>query len=323
MKTFVLAFTLVGTLIARSNEGLSFEDRFHEKLMEVGWKQCLHELDQYSENEQRYILERAVQAFGSDHIPRKPDRQENFEKAQSTLLAIPGHAKYYQDKIEALREEVLANSKKTEQELAKIQEEGKEYAGEWTYETYCENAFRTLARLPSPECVAVLGFYLNDPVGGDGRTLLGGKRRNPGDDASPRPTNSEGAAMAIRKLGIEHPPFPPYDDRNEWYVKVGEVDAWKTWWDEVKQGKRTYRFIGSNIEYGPDGPAGKEAIERARQSTKRDEERAAGRRKATPADDSVGQNTSSKSTFYIAAILAVCALVALAAWCLLRGRKIA
>ena len=70
-------------------------------------------------------------------------------------------------------EEVLANAKKSEQEIMKMQDEGLEFADPFAYELFCVNAFRTLAYLPSAECVAILGLHLNDPFGRDGKTLLG------------------------------------------------------------------------------------------------------------------------------------------------------
>jgi hypothetical protein len=252
-----------------------------------------------------------------------PERDDVITLLKSTLLAIPGHAKYYQDKIEAMREEVLVNSKKSAAEITKLQDDGLEIVDVWAYEAYCVNAFRTLAHIPSPECVAVLGFYLNDPVGRDGKTLLGDKRRNPGDDFDPRAINSEGAAIAIRKLGIEHPPFKLYDDGGLSRVRDQEVDAWKDWWNEVKEGKRTYRFIGSPIEYGPDGPASIEVILRAQRNMKRDEERSAGHKKATPVSDPVTVVTRISKPSSIARLVAALALISAAVWYFLRGRRAA
>lgn len=241
----------------------------------------------------------------------------------STLLSIPGHAKYYQDKIEAMRAEVLASARKSDEEIMKMQDEGLEVTNAWTYESYCVNAFRTLAHIPSSECVAVLGAYLNDPMGRDGKTLLGDNRSNPGDDFDPRPINSQGAAIAIRKLGIEHPPFKPYADGGLDRVRDGEVDAWKDWWNQVKDGKRTYRFIGSSIEYGPDGPATKEVIQHAERDRKRDGEREAGQRKSPIVPETAATVDVVTKPLSIAGILAACALTGAAIWYYLRGRRVA
>ncbi|MEI6178649.1 MAG: hypothetical protein WCS43_17285, partial [Verrucomicrobiota bacterium] len=95
-------YTIFGLILTGLLHG-SFEDDFHEKLLKIGWSQCLSELDQYPADQQRIILEKAIRAFGRDIPPREVERQKNFEIAQSAMLAIPGHAKYYQEKIEALR----------------------------------------------------------------------------------------------------------------------------------------------------------------------------------------------------------------------------
>ncbi len=251
------------------------------------------------------------------------DQKVVYGKAQTALLSVPGHAKYYQDKIEAMRAEVLVNFKKSEAEISKMQVEGLEVFNDSHYESFCVNAFRVLAHLPSPESVAVLGFYLNDPVGRDGKTLLGGPRKMPGDDFGPRPINSEGAAIAIRKLGIEHPPFPPYEDQGMWYVRDGEVDAWKNWWNDVKEGRRTYRFKGSSIEYGADGPASREVIERAAMDRKRDEERRTGKRHTNLGSEPDAPTRTTSKPSGLAGIIAACALISGAIWYFLRGRKAA
>jgi len=321
MKILILILALVVFYPNEEAHALTFEDQFHERLMEVGWKQSLLEADRYSLDERRYVLARALQAFGSDKIPRQPERQENFQKAQSTLLSIPGHAKYYQEKIEAMRAEVLVNSKKSEAEISKMQDEGIEFVDVWSYESFSVNAFRTLAHLPSPECVAVLGFYLNDPVGRDGKTLPGANRSNPGDDFDPRPINSEYAAIAIRKLGIEHPPFKLYDDRGLGRVREGEVDAWKDWWNEVKEGRRTYRFIGSSVEYGPDGPASKEVVQRVERDRKRDGERAVGHKKSTSTPASEAAITQTNKPYSLTWLIAAVGLIGAAVWYFVSGRK--
>ena len=241
---------------------------------------------------------------------------------KNALLSIPGHAKYYQDKIEFLRVEVLANARKSDDEIGKMQDEGKNVVHESDYETFGSMiAFPTLSLLPSAESVAVLGSFLNDPVGRDGKTLLGGQRDRPGNDFPPHPCNAEMATAAIRNLGIDHPPFPVPKGRAGESMSDREVDAWKGWWDEVKSGRRTYRFIGSSIQYGPDGPASAEIIQRVERDRKRDDERAAGRTKSSSGPESAPQATGIREPLAVAGLVAACALVGAAAWYFLRGRK--
>jgi hypothetical protein len=238
-----------------------------------------------------------------------PERHEVVAMLEQSLLSIPGHAKHYQDEIETMRAEALANSKKTDEEIMKMQDEGLEVVYDGSYERYSGMiAFPTLGLMPSAEAVAVLGHFLNDPEGRNGKTLLGENRSNPGDDFGPRPINAEGAAKAIRNLGIEHPPFKAPEGREREYLREGEVDAWKDWWNEVKDGKRTYRFIGASIEYGPDGPATKEQMEKLAKGRKRAE---SGRKGTTVEPE--GMSNPSKVPL-IALILAVGAVIASLAW---------
>ena len=205
-----------------------------------------------------------VMKFG-EQIPGHADPRwhQAFKHAQAALLATPGHAKYFQDKIESLRTEVLATGNISDEELTRLQDEGREIPHVTDYERYCSmTAFPTLQHLPSAETVAVLGHYLNDPVGRNGKNLLGYPMRIPGDDLTSRPCNARMATESIRHLGIEHPPYPFAEGRPGEYLPEKEIGAWKDWWNEVKAGKRTYRFKGSPIEYGADGPATKEQIER-------------------------------------------------------------
>lgn len=195
------------------------------------------------------------------------EQQQIFDKAQSTLLSIPGHAKYYQNKIESLRAQMLASLNKHD-----------EVVGHWaTYDDFRKKAFGVLGLLPSSESVAVLGHFLNDPESRDGRYVTG--ELIPRSDYQHYPPNCGAAYIAIANLGIENPPGGAKPDRRMHDYDLDQVDAWKDWWNEIKEGRRTYRFIGSSIEYGPDGPASKEVIQRVERDRKRDMERAAGRKK--------------------------------------------
>jgi hypothetical protein len=180
------------------------------------------------------------------------------------------------------------------------------------YDEVREKAFVILGQLPSPESVAVLGHFLEDPEGRDGEDLLG----NPihiGSDMSPPAPNCGKAYFALGKLGIEHPPIPPtkYEDV---VLNQERADAWKQWWSEIKSGKRTYRFIGSDIDYGPDGPATKEQLERIAKNQRR-EDRTSGNRGSAPAaseDKGTSVQTHSSSTYLV--IGAVATLLASFAW---------
>ena len=239
-----------------------------------------------------------------------------FNRAQTNLLSIPGHAKYYQEKIDKMRAELLANTKKTHEELKNMQDEGNDVLDEPTYLGDSQIALRTLRYMPSAETVTVLGYFLNDSVGRDGKTFLGTPLKMPGD-TGPHLCNAELATDVIRVLGIEHPPF----NDSKGVITPAEIDAWKDWWNEVKDGKRTYRFIGSEVEYGPDGPAATEAIQHVERDRKRDEERETGQRKTTISPEAASAAAMTTKSLPIAGILAAFALIGAAVWYYLRRRR--
>lgn len=250
------------------------------------------------------------------------EQKQVFSMVQSLLLSKPGHAKYYQDKIEYMRKKVLIDSKRTPQELEKMQAEKQEIIWESTYELFREISLRTLQFMPSAETVSVLGHFLDDPEGKDGKNAVG-RLIDGGEDYAPRPRNAQQAAKSIRHLGIDHPPFPAPEGREREYLRDGEEDAWQNWWSQIRDGKRTYRFIGSKIEYGPDGPASKEVIQRVERDRKRDEEREAGHKKSAVSPETGSAAATVIKPLSIAGILAACALCAGAVWYYLKGRKTA
>jgi len=192
------------------------------------------------------------------------EQQAIFQRSQTTLLQIPGHAIYFQNKLESLRTKTIEFSK-----LAEDPYKMKVNQAFGEYEAYQRNViFPTLALLPSSETISVLGHFLNQPEGRDGKDLLGRPRAH--GDFVPHPIAAGAATIAIRQLGIEHPPFRQRPGARDYEFSPEEIDAWKDWWNEVKEGKHTYRFIGSNIDYGPDGPATKEQLQRIERNRQRE-----------------------------------------------------
>ncbi len=244
------------------------------------------------------------------------EQKEIFDKAQSALLAIPGHAEYYQNQIEQTRTFLKDYKSLPKEERFRMEQEyrdrNEDLFDHTNYEGLREKAFVILGQLPSPETVAVLGHFLEDPEGRDGKDLLG----NPihiGSDMSPPAPNCGKAYFALGKLGIEQTPVPPSTDEDV-VLNVERADAWKQWWSEVKSGKRTYRFKGSNIDYGPDGPATKEQLERIAKNQRRDDRTAATRGSAPVDSDERGLSVPAKASTAYLVIGAVATLLALFAW---------
>ena len=254
--------------------------------------------------------------------PTSMDNEQKtiFDKAQSGLLAIPGHAKYYQEKIEQTRALFMHYESLPQDERRKIEDQfrkqQRDLGKESDYYGMRQDGFNILGLLPSPETVAVLGHFLEDPEGLDGKDVLGNPIRG---------LPSCGIACnALSRLGIEHPPEPATDFADSLQYR-DRVDVWKQWWQEIKSGKRTYRFKGSDIEYGPDGSATPEQIDKARQTQERDEKRAAGldRRMSVEAVGEKEAETMKPSSLLTMLIAATAAVLVSIVWYLRRKRSVA
>ncbi len=91
-----------------------------------------------------------------------PEKEEIILLLNSTLLSIPDHASYYQDKLESMRAEALENAKIPYNDLQRLRDV-KTVVLIGDYEDFREKAFGVLGLLPSPQAVAVLGHFVNDP----------------------------------------------------------------------------------------------------------------------------------------------------------------
>ncbi len=201
-------------------------------------KMVQFEQDRLIEDPEKRI--EALASWLSVVAPRPVDEYEwtLYRKTQDALLSIPGHASYYTNKIESLRSKIKS-------ELYDEDEQGN-YIREYRDH---QGAINIFGDLPSAESVAALGHFINDSEGRDGKTIIGTEHKI--DDGFQ--VNCLLAMAGFNRIGIEKPPVNlkqaiTTDNMFEY------VEHWKDWWNEVKAGKRTYRFIGSAIEYGPDGP---------------------------------------------------------------------
>ena len=254
-------------------------------------------------------LARIVRGVGQNFDQASPEAKDLLYQAKDQLLAIPGHAEYYRDEILAARLEYEAakagsNTDKSSwlrSELSHVQ----------------ANGFRTMAYLPSVETVRVLGEFLADERGYT--------------KVPPNPTiddleatgleqpNCKGAAKAFVSLPIVSKPLV----KNWTSVSFDDVPLWRTWYEQIKAGKRTFRFEGDSTEYDLSGPASNEKLSRIERDRMRDAERLAGRRKSSPASDFVSKALSFSKPSSIAGLIAACALVAGAVWYFMKHRRVA
>ncbi len=172
-----------------------------------------------------------------DHSPAVDDLYLNI---QQELLSIPSHAQFFADELERLRLDPKSNYERIRATyLAEI-----------------------LMHLPSPETVSVLGHYLGDmrdmPIDENPKyneAVRSGRIK--AADWIPLPQNAWLATYALSNIGLQNPPFEPVADYSlirfaPWNESLRQFRAW---WEEVKSGKRTFSFVGQEVEYRfkPDG----------------------------------------------------------------------
>jgi hypothetical protein len=227
---------------------------------------------------------------------RTVDQEVVLEKARSMMLATPGYGIYYLTRYRTIRDLVIAG-RISSSELDRARAD-----------------LETLQYLQSSESVQVLAELLSDTYGRDltrsadaPELLIEGRG----------PPTAKIAANGMRAIGIANGPSLP-KGLTEWQM----VDRWKDWWGEIEAGKRTYRFVGSPVEYGPDGPASEQTLERIAKTRKRDSERMEGRRKPPAVTESARTAAGENSNFLpVAGAIAGLALCAAAVRHFLKARR--
>lgn len=183
-----------------------------------------------------------------------------YVEIQKAATAIPGHAEFYRDKLDLandLRKAAISNA--GDNDVGAIDHGVKRHK----FMDARQEAFQVLRNLPSPETVRVLGHYLDD------------------EWVSPVPLEkphwfekplASHAAEALEGLPLVNKPV----NRNRLDRGDPEKDlrTWQQWHEQIKSGKRTFRFEGDPTEYDLNGPAPEEKLVRIERDRKRDEERA-------------------------------------------------
>lgn len=159
------------------------------------------------------------------------------ELLKRKLISIPGHAEYYRDRINAGREQ-LDRVRAGDTSTANLGSAMTDLANEQRY------GFQTLSYLPSVETVRVLGDFLEDERGRDGS--------KPNGELIGESPNWRKAAKAISLLGIANSATPPFTQIADY--EPGR-EAWRNWYRQVKEGRRTFRFVGDPVDYDLRGPS--------------------------------------------------------------------
>ncbi len=244
-------------------------------------------------------LARIVTGVGRNLDQASPEAKDLFYQAKEQLLAIPGHAEFYRNRI------------------IQAQEHLKNQVGEapWSdYHKEIENGFQVFPHLHSPEGVRVLG------------ELLSNAWVPPGNETAPLSGKfiplSVSATVTLPKFPLLDKPFKdPITQEN-----VGTAHAdWQLWYEQIKSGKRTFRFEGDPTEYDLNGPAAGQKLAHISRDRKRDEERQAGRDRTTVSPAATTPATASKHSKSMPVALLIAGMVLLVSlgWYFLNRRKTA
>jgi hypothetical protein len=148
-----------------------------------------------------------------------PSVEETFWRIQNKLLSVPGHARYFGNRIKYAYEPLKGTEPQNHINSAQ---------NEMMY------GFETLSHLPSPECVQVLGEMLSETW-----------RMVPTGGYTPPPL-AEPAMKTLGSLGIRDAPWKPITTRDDYQ---GAAPAWQDWYAKIKSGKLAFSFKGQASEY--------------------------------------------------------------------------
>lgn len=277
--------------------------------------------------EQREILERAQQSpddksleelakmiygVGMHLSTASNDTKQMHHEACSFLLTIPGLQERYRDRINVERakyDEILKTGNVTQ-----ITDQRLKWAD-------AKSAFAVMKYLPSVETVKVLGEFLADERG----------RMTVAPDASYEEKvevvdnlpASDYAMFTFDGMPIVAKPYKRPGASIPEREMPAALAAWRAWYEQIKAGNRTFRFEGDPTEYDLNGPAPRDKLVRIERDRKRDEERMAGHKRTSSGSETESAIRQLSKPSAIAGGLAGCALVAVAVWYLLSGRKTA
>lgn len=198
------------------------------------------------------MLARCLFKTSMQSIFQSDDRWVVYEEAQRAVISIPGHAEHFQKRIKDAQrafEQVKGNP--DSMAFGDLQQD---LLNEQMY------GFAKLGAMPSPETVRVLGEFLFDPWGLN-------PNAKPGEDYSVSDGETAHAGRALKALAslpLENRANATPADRTQYWR---DIDAWKLWYEQVKAGSRTFRFVGDPQNYSLAGPVA-EAREPQRREAK-------------------------------------------------------
>lgn len=281
----------------------------HEALAE--WRADILNSDILAQNKRIELLGNALMKISMFNIFQVAERIEVYDLAQSKLLSIPGHAKYFTDKIDEARRsdeeriksvEFTPDWEKYPQDSEIYQSNGWKWFYLWAnYANACSENIGILSHIPSTESVRALGNYLRE--------------RNEPNIKCPPPDTGRLAAEGLMRL-ISDGPILSSTAGSE------EVGKWRRWFDEVRAGTRTFRFVGSDVNYTLDGPADARTLERINRTRKQEKTEAVRERAAAQGSSGKAVHDSSKPGNSVAIIASLVLVLGSLVWYRFRmGRR--
>ncbi|HEY1120307.1 MAG TPA: hypothetical protein VGE67_01850 [Haloferula sp.] len=157
-----------------------------------------------------------------------------FRAAKGAILSLPNHGEFFSQALERAIDAEFA--------------EARDAASAVRVDPSRDVIYLTLAELPSPQVVGLLGDLLYDD-------------RDPWKDEPKsdyvRPfRNSAYAVDTLNRIGLEGVQIIEVKTTRDREAALGQ---WKLWYEQVKAGTRTFRFKGDPNEYSLAGPVVKAA----------------------------------------------------------------
>ncbi len=229
MKASYAVFAATLSFVNRSSVEMTNDKRRIESAQVALWEQKLTEARKLPPEERPAQLWLGLRNMGHRNAMdgRDPNVQVIYQKIQEELLSIPGHARYFADEIKRKQKEVAGYPTNTGPRVS--------------YDFNRSLFFRTMAHLPSPETIAVLGEFLSDDI--DTPRI----KISPNSDWGENPrANSFASTSALSAIGLREPPASTksYDADPEAHLAKS-----RAWWEEVKSGRKTFSFVGQKMEY--------------------------------------------------------------------------
>lgn len=271
-----------------------------------GWLELISKAPARPTSEAIAQLGQALVKLSMNNIFQVPERIEVFDTARTTLLSIPGHARFFANRV------VEARKSSTD------------FVADGEYHKVCENLRETLRQLPSPETVQVLGGMLKSDEDVPTREQIIHLRTANFKGADLKWfCPSELAATTLLELGIRG--FPRGTGIKKAFLRT-DLPLMREWWEEVESGKRTFFFVGQDVEYRfkPDGTWETIAISNPPgDGPRRPDFASAQRPEKRPAPVAAAEHPKPawNRNVWIRVSAAAAALVALVAWIFLNRRK--